>query len=114
MVPAEIARMWAAQIGPLSGIGAQVGVPTTYVKPHDALGNLSAGDRDIADGIVASVQKNDPNLAILAISATQSEHAARVTNAVLGNPLGSTAIETLLGGLRLHSKEGAIICHSWR
>ncbi len=81
MSPAEIGRMCAAQIGALIGIAAQVGVPVKYVKPHGALGNLAARDRDVADAIVAAVQKIDPKLAILAISGTQSEHAARAANA---------------------------------
>ena len=81
MSPAEIGRMCAAQIGALIGIAAQVGVPVTYVKPHGALGNLAARDRDVANAIVAAVQQIDPDLAILAISGTQSEHAARAANA---------------------------------
>lgn len=36
-----------------------------------------AGDRGVADAIVTAVQKIDPKLAILAISGTQSEQAAR-------------------------------------
>lgn len=77
MSPAQIGRMCAAQIGALIGIAAQVGVPVRYVKPHGALGNLAARDRDVADAIVAAIQKIDPKLAMLAISGTQSEHAAR-------------------------------------
>ena len=80
MSPAEVARLCAAQIGALIGIAAQVGVPVTYVKPHGALGNLAARDRDVADAIMSAVQKIDPKLAILAISGTQSEHAARAAN----------------------------------
>ena len=77
MAPAEIGRMCAAQIGAFIGIAAQVGVPVDYVKPHGALGNLAARDRTVADAIAEAVQKIDPTLAILAISGTQSEHAAR-------------------------------------
>lgn len=77
MSPVEIGRMCAAQIGALIGIAAQVGVPVTYVKPHGALGNLAARDREVADAIIAAVQKIDNTLAILAISCTQSEQAAR-------------------------------------
>ena len=78
MSPAEIGRMCAAQIGALIGIAAQVGISVTYVKPHGALGNLAARDREVAEAIVAAVQKIDPKLAVLAISGTQSEQAARL------------------------------------
>ena len=83
MSPAAIGRMCAAQIGALIGIAAQVGVSVAYVKPHGALGNLAARDRAVVDAIVAAVQKIDPSLAILAISGTQSEQAAREVRARL-------------------------------
>ena len=81
MSPAEIGRMCAAQIGALIGVAALVGVPVTYVKPHGALGNLAARDRQVADAIVAAAQMIDPGLAILAISGTQTEQAARAIGA---------------------------------
>lgn len=81
MSPVEIGRMCAAQIGALIGIAAQVGVPVTYVKPHGALGNLAARDREVANAIIAAVRKIDSKLAILAISGTQSEQAARAAGA---------------------------------
>lgn len=80
MSPAEIGRMCAAQIGALIGVASQVGVAVTYVKPHGALGNLAARDRDVADAIVSAVQKLNPSLAVLAISGTELEHAARAAN----------------------------------
>jgi len=76
MSPEQIAAMVAAQIGALKGVAAQVGVPVDYVKPHGALGNLAARDRAVADAITRAVRNIDPDLAILAISGTQSEHAA--------------------------------------
>jgi len=77
MSPAEIGRVCAAQIGTLLGIAAQVDVTVAYVKPHGALGNLAARDREVADAIVTAVRKIDPMLAMLSISGTQSEQAAR-------------------------------------
>src|SRR6056297_585025 len=73
----EITRMCAAQIGALQGVAALVGVPVAYVKPHGALANLAARDRTVADAIMAAVHKIDPDMAVLAISGTQTEHAAR-------------------------------------
>jgi len=73
----EIGRMCAAQIGALMGVAAQVGVKVGYVKPHGALGNLAAQDRKVADAIIDAMHAIDPTLAILAISGTQSEQAAR-------------------------------------
>ena len=85
MQPEEIARMCLAQIGALQALATQVGTDVTYVKPHGALGNLAARDRAVADAIAHAVRALDPKLAILAISGTQTEQAARA----LGVPVYS-------------------------
>lgn len=77
MAPAEIGRMLAAQIGALQGVAALAGAEVRYVKPHGALANLAADDRAVADAIVAAVQTLPGRLAILAISGTELELAAR-------------------------------------
>lgn len=109
MSPAEVARLCAAQIGALIGIAAQVGVPVTYVKPHGALGNLAARDRDVADAIVSAVQKIDPKLAILAISGTQSEHAARAANAPVFSEIFADRGYLSSGQLVPRDQDGAMI-----
>ena len=109
MSPAEIGRMCAAQIGALIGMAAQVGVPVTYVKPHGALGNLAARDRDVADAIVAAVQKIDPELAILAISGTQSEHAARAAHVPVFSEIFADRGYLSTGQLVPRDQDGAMI-----
>lgn len=109
MPPDEIGRMCAAQIGALIAVAAQVGVPVTYVKPHGALGNLAARDRDVADAIVSAVQRIDPNLAILAISGTQSEQAARAANAPVFSEIFADRGYLSSGQLVPRGQEGAMI-----
>lgn len=109
MSPSEIGRMCAAQIGALIGIAAQVGVSVTYVKPHGALGNLAARDRGVADAVVAAVQKIDPKLAILAISGTQSEHAARAANAPVFSEIFADRGYLSSGQLVGRDQDGAMI-----
>lgn len=77
MSPDEVGRMVAAQIGALQGVAAVAGTTVRYVKPHGALGNLAADRRDIADAIVAATRAVSPDLAVLAISGTELELAAR-------------------------------------
>ena len=109
MHPDEIGRMCAAQIGALIGVAAQVGVPVTYVKPHGALGNLAARDSDVADAIVAAVQKIDPNLAILAISGTQSEKAAKRAGAPVYSEIFADRGYLSTGQLVPRGQDGAMI-----
>ncbi len=77
MTPAEIARMTAAQIGTLMGVAALVGTRVSYVKAHGALANHAADTRAAADAVVAAVRAISPDLALLAISGTELELAAR-------------------------------------
>jgi 5-oxoprolinase (ATP-hydrolysing) subunit A len=77
MSPDEMARMIAAQIGALSAIARLVDVDLRYVKAHGALANLAAGDGAVARVLVNTVQQVDERLAILAISGTEIERAAR-------------------------------------
>lgn len=77
MSTGEIGRMVAAQVGALAAIARLAGTQVTYVKPHGALGNLAAADRSVATAIVSALKAMDPALALLAISGTELEHAAR-------------------------------------
>ncbi len=109
MSPAEIGRMCAAQIGALKGIAAQVGVPITYVKPHGALGNLAARDAEVAAAIVKAAQMIDPELAILAISGTHTEQAARAANAPVYSEIFADRGYLSSGQLVPHGQDGAMI-----
>lgn len=80
MTSPEIARMTAAQIGALMGVAALAGAKVAYVKPHGALANHAADTRDVADAIVAAVRAISPTLAILAISGTEVELAAKAAH----------------------------------
>lgn len=77
MAPPEVARLVVAQIGALQAMARLAGTRVAYVKPHGALANLSARDRTVADAIIDGISRLDPAMAVLAISGTQTEHAAR-------------------------------------
>lgn len=109
MSPAEIGRMCAAQIGALIGIAAQVGISVSYVKPHGALGNLAARDREVAEAIVNAVQKIDPKLAVLAISGTQSEQAARAAGTPVFSEIFADRGYLSSGQLVPRDQDGAMI-----
>ncbi|MGJ8622491.1 MAG: LamB/YcsF family protein [Yoonia sp.] len=109
MSPSEVGRMCAAQIGALQGIAAQVGVPVTYVKPHGALANLAARDREVADAIVAAVRNINPDLAMLAISGTQCEDAARAAGVPVYSEIFADRGYLASGQLVPRGQEGAMI-----
>jgi UPF0271 protein len=77
MDPPGIARMVAAQVGALVAVAALAGTTVRYVKPHGALANLAADRVDVAEAVVAAARASLPGGAILAISGTALETAAR-------------------------------------
>ncbi|MEO9460792.1 MAG: 5-oxoprolinase subunit PxpA [Lentilitoribacter sp.] len=109
MTPVEIGRMVAAQIGSLIAIAALVGVNVSYVKPHGALGNLAARDKDVAAEIVKVIAQIDKNLSVLAISGNELEHTARDAGVPVYSEIFADRGYLSSGQLVPRGQEGAMI-----
>lgn len=109
MAPVEIGRMIVAQIGALQAMATLAGTRVAYVKPHGALGNLAAADHDVAKAVVAAVQALSPDLAILAISGTALEQAARSARARVYSEIFADRAYLANGQLVPRSRAGAVI-----
>lgn len=109
MAPEEIGRMVVAQTGALVAMARLAGTTVRYVKPHGALGNLAAADATVASAIVAAVQAMDPTLAILAISGTQLEQAARAAGATVFSEIFADRAYQPNGQLVPRSVPGAML-----
>jgi UPF0271 protein len=109
MQPAEIGRMIAAQVGSLAAMARLAGTRVNYVKPHGALGNLAAAEMAVAKAIVSVVKTIDPALAILAISGTSLEHAAREEGLRVFSEIFADRAYLPGGHLVPRSQEGAVL-----
>jgi UPF0271 protein len=109
MKPIEIGRMVAAQIGSLVAIASLAGVNVSYVKPHGALGNLAARDKDVAAEIVKVISQIDKNLSVLAISGNELEHAARDAGVPVYSEIFADRGYLSSGQLVPRGQEGAMI-----
>ncbi|MGJ7530071.1 LamB/YcsF family protein [Variovorax sp. GB1P17] len=109
MQPAEIGRMVAVQVGALVAMARLAGTRVRYVKPHGALGNLAAADMAVAKAIVSVVKTIDPALAILAISGTSLEHAAREQALQVFSEVFADRAYLPTGQLVPRSQEGAVL-----
>ena len=109
MAPAEVGRMVAAQIGSLQAMASLAGTRVAYVKLHGALANLAADDRAVADAIAAAVKAISPDLALLAISGTELEQAARAAGLTVFSEIFADRGYTPEGRLVPRSKPGAMI-----
>lgn len=109
MQPAEIGRMVAAQVGALMALAGLAGSTVRYVKPHGALGNLAAADAVVATAIVSAVKAIDPALAILAISGTRLEVAAREEGVATFSEIFADRAYLSNGQLMPRSQPGAVL-----
>ncbi|MFD0737951.1 5-oxoprolinase subunit PxpA [Lysobacter koreensis] len=67
----DIGALLGAQLTRLAAIARDEGVPLVHVKPHGALYNLAARERDVADAIAAAVARFDPSLVLFGLSGSQ-------------------------------------------
>ena len=109
MLPAEIGRMVVAQVGALGALARLAGTQVRFVKPHGALGNLAAADASVAGAIVAAVKSLDPALALLAISGTALEHAAREQGVAVFAEIFADRAYLPSGQLVPRSQAGAVL-----
>jgi UPF0271 protein len=66
--PQSVEELVAYQIGALAGIAATERARLHHVKPHGALYNMAARDRELADAVAAAVVAVDPALVLYGLS----------------------------------------------
>lgn len=75
VTPAQARALVARQVEALAEACAATGARMHHVKPHGALYNLAARDRDIADAVAAAVFGADPSLVLYGLAHSQSTAA---------------------------------------
>lgn len=77
MTAGELEAHILYQLGALDGIARAAGHRVTHLNAHGALGNLVCADRDVADTLVRATRAFDPEIALLVLTGTELETAAR-------------------------------------
>jgi len=106
--PADVEAMVLYQIGGLETIARANGVRLTHVKPHGALYNDAAGDRRLADAIVAAVRRVG-GLRLYVLSGSEMIDAARAAGVVWAAEGFCDRAYDADGRLRSRTKPGALI-----
>ena len=75
MTAQAVELMVAYQVGAMLAVAATQGVAVRHVKAHGALSNHAMRDRSTADAIARAVKAVDPSLTLLAVAATELQHA---------------------------------------
>jgi UPF0271 protein len=77
LAPAQAERIVADQIETLAAIAQANHAKLVHVKPHGALYNDAARDRDLADAIAGGVKRVDPDLVLVGLAGSKLIDAAR-------------------------------------
>ena len=105
----EIEYLIAAQVGTIKGLAELAGNRVFYVKAHGALSNWAAEDISVARAITRSIKTAHSDCAILAVSGTQIEIAAKDINLEVYSEIFADRAYQDDGTLVSLSKTGAII-----
>ena len=66
----------AYQIGALQAMANYAGMTVTHVKPHGALNNMAAEDRELADAIGRAIKAVDSSLIYVALAGSEMQKAS--------------------------------------
>jgi UPF0271 protein len=80
-----------------------------HVKPHGALYNVAARDRDVADAIVAAIADVDPALIVYALSGSRLTDAATAAGLPVANEVFAERAYDADGRLAARGTPGAVI-----
>ncbi len=107
--PDEIANSVLAQLGALDALARAEGVRLAHVKPHGALYNRAAGDREIADAIAGAVAAFDRRLILVGLAGSQMIEAGQAAGLRVAREAFVDRAYEADGSLRARHLPGALI-----
>ena len=107
--PDEVYDLVIHQVSRIATVAAERGARLTHVKPHGALYNQAAVDRQLADAIVRAVKAIDPSLRLIGLARSALVHAGRAAGLVTLSEAFVDRAYCADGTLMPRSEPGAII-----
>jgi UPF0271 protein len=105
----ELEKHVLYQLGALDGLARPAGHRITHMNPHGALGNLACADRAVAEALVRATAAFDPEIALLVLTGTELEAAAKAAGTPTVNLFLADRAYTADGQLAPRSLPGAVI-----
>lgn len=109
ITPKEAYQITLYQIGALHAFTKAEGTVMNHVKPHGALYNMAAADRELAEAIAQAVADSDPKLVLYGLSGSQLIHAARRAGITVANEVFADRSYQSDGSLTPRSQPGSVI-----
>jgi len=104
-----IAALVIRQVGALASVCAGLGARLNHVKPHGALYNIAARDREVADAIATAVREFDPTLILFGLSGSCLTDAGRAHGLQVAHEVFAERAYDADGRLAPRGTPGAVI-----
>jgi UPF0271 protein len=105
----EIARLVRTQLARLAAIAHEEGTRIAHVKPHGALYNLAARDRDVADAIAGGIVAFDSSLMLYGLSGSRLTAAGEAAGLRVAHEVFAERAYDADGTLASRGTPGAVI-----
>lgn len=107
--PSEVEDDVTYQVGALLGFCRAEGIPLAHVKPHGALYNAAAQDRELAAAVCRAVKAVDPALLVVCLAGSPMAEVARGMGLACAEEAFADRAYTGRGTLLPRSQPGAVI-----
>jgi UPF0271 protein len=105
----DIEALVTRQIDALAQVCAEAGARLHHVKPHGALYNLAARERDVAQAIARAVRRFDPALRLYGLSGSEATAAAEAAGLRVAHEVFAERRYEADGRLTPRSRQDAVI-----
>ena len=105
----DVYAMTLYQIGALTGFVVAAGARLSHVKPHGALYNMAARERELADAIAAATHAADPRLRLVGLAGSELVDAGRARGLSVASEAFADRRYCADGSLQSRSQPGAVI-----
>lgn len=105
----ELEYCVAYQIGALQAIAAYAGQEVTHVKPHGALNNMAAENRELAEAIGRAIKTVDPRLIYVALAGSEMEKAGEALGLTVAREAFADRTYEDDGNLTSRKIEGSVV-----
>lgn len=109
ITPQEAYDMVVYQVGALAGFAKAAGVSLHHVKPHGALYNMAAKDRELADAIARAVRDIDVSLVLYGLAGSELIRAGEAAGLKVASEVFADRSYQADGSLTPRSQPNALL-----
>lgn len=109
VTPPQVRELVLAQVAEFAAFAETEGVQLRHVKPHGALYNVAARDRDVADAIAAAVAEFDPRLILFGLAGSQLTAAGEAAGLRVAHEVFAERRYEADGSLTPRGRDDAVI-----